>query len=97
MQEYSRIIIEDYCMTHPKTKKSQILWELVHMSYNVNQLYVMYYNQKYYLMGHFIQWKLMQRKLYNWILEYLSIMSMLFLRINVYNAYMCNILTIHNH
>lgn len=46
---------------------------------NVNQLYAMYCNQKYYLMGHFFQWKLMQRKLYDWILEYLSIMSMLFL------------------
>lgn len=35
MDEYSRIIIEEYCMNHPKTKKADFLWELVHMSYDV--------------------------------------------------------------
>lgn len=35
MDEYSRIIIEEYCMNHPKTKKAVFLWELVHMSYDV--------------------------------------------------------------
>ena len=35
MDEYSRIIIEEYCMSHPKTKKADFLWELVHMSYDV--------------------------------------------------------------
>ena len=32
MDEYSRIIIEEYCMNHPKTKKADFLWEMVHMS-----------------------------------------------------------------
>ena len=35
MDEYSRIIIEEYCMNHPKTKKADFLWKLVHMSYDV--------------------------------------------------------------
>ena len=35
VDEYSRIIIEEYCMNHPKTKKADFLWELVHMSYDV--------------------------------------------------------------
>lgn len=35
MEEYSRIIIEEYCMNHPKTKKADFLWEMVHMSYDV--------------------------------------------------------------
>ena len=35
MDEYSRIIIEEYCMNHPKTKKADFLWEMVHMSYDV--------------------------------------------------------------
>ena len=35
MDEYSRIIIEEYCMNHPKTKKAVFLWEMVHMSYDV--------------------------------------------------------------
>ena len=35
MDEYSRIIIEEYCMSHPKTKKGYFVWELVHMSYDV--------------------------------------------------------------
>lgn len=35
MDEYSRIIIEEYCMNHPKTKKADFLWEMVHMSYDI--------------------------------------------------------------
>lgn len=33
MQEYSRILIEQYCMTHRNTKKSKFLWDLVDLSY----------------------------------------------------------------
>ena len=35
MQEYSRMLIEQYCMTHRKTKKSRFLWDLVELSYNM--------------------------------------------------------------
>ncbi len=35
MLEYSRILIEQYCMTHRKTKKSRFLWNLVELSYDV--------------------------------------------------------------
>lgn len=35
MEEFSRIIIEEYCRIHPKTKKSAILWELVELSYSM--------------------------------------------------------------
>ena len=35
MDEYSRIIIEEYCMKHPKTKKAALLLKLVRMSYDV--------------------------------------------------------------
>ena len=35
MREYSRILIEEYCVTHPKTKKSSILSELVELSYSL--------------------------------------------------------------
>ena len=35
MQEYSRILIERYCMTHGNTKKSQFLWDLVDLSYSM--------------------------------------------------------------
>lgn len=35
MEEFSRIIIEEYCRTHPKTKKSAILWDLVELSYSM--------------------------------------------------------------
>ena len=35
MREYSRILIEQYCMTHRKTKKSKFLWDLVDLSYNM--------------------------------------------------------------
>ena len=35
MTEYSRILIEDYCMGNPKTPKTIFLWEMVKMSYDV--------------------------------------------------------------
>ena len=35
MPEYSRILIEEYCTKHPKTKKAAFLWEMVRMSYDV--------------------------------------------------------------
>lgn len=35
MEEYSRIIIEEYCINHPRTKKAEFLWEMVHLSYDV--------------------------------------------------------------
>ena len=35
MQEYSRILIEEYCMTHKKTKKSKFLWDMVQLSYSM--------------------------------------------------------------
>ena len=35
IEEYSRIIIEEYCMNHPKTQKADFLWEMVHMSYDI--------------------------------------------------------------
>ncbi|MBP3199606.1 MAG: hypothetical protein J6N21_21770 [Butyrivibrio sp.] len=35
MQEYSRILIEQYCMTHRNTKKSKFLWNLVDLSYSM--------------------------------------------------------------
>lgn len=35
MQEYSRITIEKSCRSHPKTKKSTILWGLVELSCNM--------------------------------------------------------------
>lgn len=35
MSEYSRIIIEEYCMTHCKTKKSAFLWKLLELSYTM--------------------------------------------------------------
>lgn len=35
MQEYSRILIEQYCMTHRNTKKSKFLWDLVDLSYTM--------------------------------------------------------------
>lgn len=35
MNEYSRIIIEEYCITHRKTKKSAFLWELLELSYTM--------------------------------------------------------------
>ena len=35
MKEYSRIIIEEYCINHPKTKKADFLWGMVHMSYDI--------------------------------------------------------------
>ena len=35
MQEYSRMLIEQYCMTHRNTKKSKFLWDLVELSYDM--------------------------------------------------------------
>ena len=35
MEEYSRIIIEQYCSTHRKTKKSAFLMDLVELSYSM--------------------------------------------------------------
>ena len=29
MDEYSRIVIEKYCMDHPTTKKADFLWDMV--------------------------------------------------------------------
>ena len=37
MDEYSRIIIEEYCMNHPKTKKADFLWELMQLSQLVSR------------------------------------------------------------
>ena len=34
MDEYSRILIEQYCMGH-QSKKSSRLWELVNLSYEI--------------------------------------------------------------
>ena len=33
MQEYSRILIEEYCVYHPRTKKAKLLSRLVKLSY----------------------------------------------------------------
>ena len=35
MEEYSRILIEDYCMEHGDTKKSKFLGKMVRLSYDV--------------------------------------------------------------
>lgn len=35
MQEYSRILIEQYCMAPRNTKKSKFLWNLVDLSYTM--------------------------------------------------------------
>ena len=35
MQEYSRILIEEYCMSHSKTKKAIFLWDMVQKSYDI--------------------------------------------------------------
>lgn len=35
MQEYARIIIEEYCRSHPKTKKAAFLWDLLELSYTM--------------------------------------------------------------
>lgn len=35
MPEYSRILIEEYCMSHQKTKKSVFLWDMVQKSYDI--------------------------------------------------------------
>ncbi len=35
MREYSRILIEKYCLSHRKTKKASLLWELLELSYTM--------------------------------------------------------------
>ena len=35
MQEYLRILIEEYCMSHSKTKKAAFLWDMVQKSYDI--------------------------------------------------------------
>ena len=35
MKEYSRILIEEYCMSHSKTKKATFLWDMVQKSYDI--------------------------------------------------------------
>lgn len=35
MPEYSRILIEEYCMSHKKSKKTTFLWEMVQKSYDI--------------------------------------------------------------
>lgn len=37
MQEYSRILIEQYCLTHRATKKSSFLWNLLELSYSLER------------------------------------------------------------
>lgn len=37
MGEYSRILIEQYCLTHRTTKKSSFLWELLELSYSLER------------------------------------------------------------
>lgn len=37
MQEYSRILIEQYCLTHRATKKSSFLWNLLALSYSLER------------------------------------------------------------
>lgn len=39
MPEYSRILIEEYCMSHQKTKKSAFLWDMVQKSYDIDIAY----------------------------------------------------------
>ena len=34
MPEYSRILIEEYCMSHSQTKKTKFLWDMVQKSYD---------------------------------------------------------------
>ncbi|MFI3173433.1 MAG: hypothetical protein R3Y58_13855 [Eubacteriales bacterium] len=35
MPEYSRILIEEYCMNHPRTKKAVFLADMVQKSYDM--------------------------------------------------------------
>lgn len=35
MSEYSRIVIEEYCMSHRKTRKNLFLWDMVRKSYDI--------------------------------------------------------------
>ena len=34
-KQHSRILIEEYCMTHRNTKKSSFLWDLLELSYTL--------------------------------------------------------------
>ncbi len=36
MPEYSRILIEQYCMSHAQSKKTDFLWDMVKKSYNID-------------------------------------------------------------
>ena len=35
MPEYSRILIEEYCMSNSQTKKTKFLWDMVQKSYDI--------------------------------------------------------------
>ncbi|MBQ2983153.1 MAG: hypothetical protein IJD58_13725 [Lachnospiraceae bacterium] len=35
MPEYSRMLIEEYCMEHSQTKKTKFLWDMVQKSYDI--------------------------------------------------------------
>ena len=35
MPEYSRILIEQYCMSHSQTKITKFLWDMVQKSYDI--------------------------------------------------------------
>ena len=35
MPEYSRILIEEYCMSHSQTKKTTSSWDMVQKSYDI--------------------------------------------------------------
>ena len=37
MEEYSRILIEQYCLTHTTTQKSSFLWNLLKLSYSLER------------------------------------------------------------
>lgn len=43
MNEYSRIVIVEYCRTHGRTKKSAFLSELLEMSYDMSCIADDYY------------------------------------------------------
>lgn len=36
MPEYSRILIEQYCLDHSETKKTKFLWDMVKKSYDIS-------------------------------------------------------------
>ena len=35
MPKYSRMLIEQYCMSHSQTKKTKFLWDMVQKSYDI--------------------------------------------------------------